>query len=142
MSNNRLKEALGVGDRRILDASDTTNWIPDEPQELILPYIEQAPEDQDRTSAEARREKAQEVYDKYGAVIETCQRLEDEITERCKEVRIPLNPQEHANTIAALKRTFGISDATEITFDMYKLVVHAIAAMSNQSLPQINPRGD
>ena len=127
---------LSPKDRQVLSAKAGTQWIPPEPAEVLLPYIEKRPTDIERDSIEFRRAKAKQVYDDYGQIIEDCKKLEDDLSARCKDVKITLNPAEHLNVINALRRVFGFSDLTEITFEMYKTVVQELARLQNSSIPK------
>lgn len=132
---SRLQDLLKPRDRDMLDAQAGTSWIPPDPRELILPYIEED-EEVDRTSVEFRRKKAKEVYDGYGKIIEDCKEIASEIEAQSKAVKITLDPARHLSIIKAVKRVFPGSDGKTITFDMYKKCVQALAKTSNDNIPQ------
>jgi hypothetical protein len=130
-----LRSLLKPRDRGILDAQAGTNWVPEDPRELILPYIT---EDTavDRSSLEHRRQKAKEVYDGYGKLIEECKKLEYEISQQSKNVKVTLNTSTHLRIIEAIKRVFPGHDGTTITFEMYQKCIHALAESSNNNIPR------
>lgn len=129
-----LSAMLNPRDRRIIDDSPATNWVPREPRELLLPYMNRDTSAVDRTSVEFRRQKAKEVYDGYGKIIEKCKQMEDEIEAQCKNCTITLVPDKHLRIMEAVKRVFG-TDGTQVTFAMYKAAVQAFSALSKQNIP-------
>jgi hypothetical protein len=131
---NDLKAVLNPRDRAILDATTGTSWVPKDPIELLLPYIGEKPKEE-KAALETRRSKAKEVYDDYGKIIENCKELEDEIAERCKNVVVTLNPDEHLRIIEAVRRVFG-TDGTQITFQMYQRVVAELSKNADDNIPQ------
>jgi len=135
-----LKRMLKPRDRGILDAQAGTNWIPKNPRELILPYMQEDKE-VDRNSIDSRRKKAKEIYDGYGKMIEDCKELEQEIETQCKEVKVTLNPDTHLRVIEAIQRIFPGSDGKIVTFDMYKKCIKALAATGNANIPTPNNKG-
>lgn len=122
-------------DRALLDRQAGVNWIPPDPQEVILPYIEkETPEG--KTSLDQRREKAVEVMESYDRLIEESKRLEEEISNRCKKVKVTFELNQSRSVVAAATRIFGTREdlennryITEITFDMYKAAVQALAGL-------------
>ncbi len=133
-----ISTMLRPGDRRMLDESAEVNWIPKNPKDLILPYMDTSDtSSKDRSSIEFRRKKAKEVYDGYGQIIENCKVVEDEIESQCKNVTVKLNPSNNLRIIEAVRRVFG-TDGTEITFAMYKACVQALGAISGQGIPKPN----
>ena len=126
---------LSSKDKGIMSAGGQENWIPPDPAELLLPYIEQAPKEELDT-IEKKRAKAKEVYEGYGDVIEKCKELRANITQRCKKVVIPLTEQQHKGVLTALRRIFGFIDVSEITFDMYKIVVEEMQKLNNKTIPK------
>lgn len=132
---------LSLKDKGIMNAGGQDNWIPPDPAELLLPYIEQSPEEELDT-VEKRREKSKQVYEGYGDVIEKCKELRANIAQRCKEVVIPLNEQQHKSVLAALRRIFGFVDVSEITFDMYKIVVEEMQKLNNKTIPSPEAKKD
>ena len=129
-----LTTMLRPGDRKILDGLPGVSWVPKDPRDLILPYLEEE-EDPERNSLESRRIKAKEVYDGYGKIIEECKELEDEIERQSKNVKVKLNPSNNLRVMEAVRRTFG-TDGTEITFQMYKACVKALGEVSGQNVPK------
>jgi hypothetical protein len=140
MDKDRLTKILTPRDRSILDAQAGTTWVPKEPKDLILPYADTVVTPPDRVSTEFRKQKAKEVYDGYGKIIETCLELEDEIEAQCKNVSIPLNSSQHLSVMNAVKRVFG-TDGTQITFEMYKQCVQALAALGDKDIPGLKQKG-
>lgn len=135
MSSDRIAKMLSGQDASILDSRIENSWIPKDPTELILPYIgKDVPVE--RNSLEFRREKAKEVYDGYRDIIAACKEQEDDISERCKNVKISLDASKHRRAIEALERVFGTEGLREITFDMYKAVIHEMAALNNGVIPK------
>ena len=132
-----LTAMLRPGDRKILDDTPGVSWIPKDPRDLILPYLEEVEEDPDKDSLESRRKKAKEVYDGYGKIIEQCKELEDEIEKQSKNVTVKLNPSNNLRIMEAVRRTFG-TDGTKITFQMYKTCVQALGEISGQNIPDLN----
>jgi hypothetical protein len=141
VTTDNLKRMLSPRDRDILDAQAGTNWVPKEPRELILTYVEKEEEVEDRDSIDFRRKKAKEVYDGYGKIIEDCKELEAEIEEQCKDVKITLNPATHLRVIEAVQRIFPGSDGKVVTFEMYKKCIKALSASSNNNLPLPTDKG-
>lgn len=129
-----LSTMLNPRDRRIIDDSPATNWVPKDPRELLLPYIDRDTAVVDRTSVEFRRQKAKEVYDGYGKIIETCTQMEDEIEAQCKNVVVTFVPNKHLRIMEAIRRVFG-TDGTTMTFAMYKAAVKAFSELSKQNIP-------
>ena len=127
-------------DRNILNAEAGTNWIPPEPRELILPYVDET-EVEDRDSIDSRRRKAKEVYDGYGEIIDTCREMEEEIENECKHVVVTLNPATHLRIIEAVRRVFPGFNGKTITFDMYKRCIKELAAVSNANIPKPTDKG-
>jgi len=131
-----LKKTLNPNDMDVLSASGETSWIPKEPSKILLPYKTETTSD-DALNVNKRRQKAKEVVDGYNVLGEECRRLEAEIEEKCKDVKITLNKSEHLNVIAALRRVFPNQPSkTEITFEEYKICIQELAKINNQ-LPEI-----
>lgn len=134
MSNKRKN--FSSSDRSALDITPGVSWIPKDPAELILPYMEkEIPEE--KSEKDKRREKAFQVYQKYTDIAEECKRLEDEISNRCKKVVIPLDEVKHHQAIQACERVFGQEGIREITFEMYKTIVKVIADRSDTATPSL-----
>jgi hypothetical protein len=128
-----LKTLLTPRDRHALDATSGSSWVPKEPREVLLPYIEKGPE-KDDTDLDSRRQKAKEVYDGYGKIIETCQELQDEIADRCKNVVVILDPSRHSTIIDSVRRVFG-TDGRQITFQMYQRAIEELSAVTGNTIP-------
>lgn len=134
---SELKSALDPRDLRILDATAERSWLPKDPRELLLPYGSKETAEEEESEIDLRRRKAKEVYDGYGDIIKKAKVLKDEIAEKCKDVKISLQPKTQSQTIAAVKRAFR-TDGTKITFAMYKAAVEKLAEISNNAMPKIN----
>lgn len=132
---SRLQDLLKPRDRDILDAQAGTSWVPPDPRELILPYIEEDTE-VDRSSVEFRRKKAREVYNGYGKIIEECKELEAEIEGQSKNVKVKLDPTKHLRVVEAVQRVFPGSDGVTVTFDMYKKCIQALAKTGSDNIPK------
>jgi len=129
-----LSAMLNPRDRRIIDDSPATNWIPKDPRDLLLPFINEDTTPTDRASVEFRRKKAKEVYDGYGEIIQRCTQMEEEIEAQCKNVVVTLIPSKHLRIMEAIKRVFG-TDGTKMTFAMYKAAVRAFSEISKKNIP-------
>lgn len=121
-------------DRMMLELSSKSTWVPPEPAKLVKPYIEKNPIEQ--SDNEKKRQKAQEVMDNYGKIIEECKTLRTELEEKCKNVSVPLNPDVDIRVIEACARLFK-RQATEITFDMYKEAIRRLAVVSDSQSPKL-----
>lgn len=131
-----LKKMLNPEDMSAIDATGATNWVPDDPAEVILPYAKQVAQefDQDKDQREERLERAKQIVDSYGNIIRQCRELEAEIESRCKAVKVPLNKDTNLRVIEAMGRVFGIETA-EITFEQYKACLKALADINNAAVP-------
>jgi hypothetical protein len=134
MNEAELRRMLSPRDHSILDATSATKWVPPEPADVLRPYIREEDKTKDRTTLAFRQDKAKEVFDGYGKIIEECKQLEDEISDRCKNVKITLNPDNQLRIIEAVKRVFG-GDGREITFQMYQTCVSEMAKIANSNIP-------
>ena len=72
---NDLKDMLSPRDKNTLDATTGSTWVPNDPAEVLLPYIDESTQVPEDNSVEDRRKKAQEVYDGYGQIINECQQM-------------------------------------------------------------------
>jgi hypothetical protein len=122
-----IKRLLRPDDKQIINATGATSWVPPNPRDILLPYME---EPEDLNSVDSRRQKAQEVYEGYGTLIENCKELEDEIANRCKDATVDLDEEKHFATIEAIERVFGVH-TTKITFQMYQTCIAEIAKIGN-----------
>ena len=126
-----LKDMLTPDDFALINADTSVNWIPKDPQEVILPYINIDSSEEEEKIEEQRR-KSKEVIDGYSKIIEECKQLEAVIEDRCKNVKTTINRQEHLPVIQAMARVFGQGEQTEITFEHYKACIKALADLNNQ----------
>ncbi len=129
MATPDLNKLLSPDDQFTLNATGETSWIPRNPQELILPYRTELTSEE-KTDLDKRRDKAREVVEGYSKIIQDCKQLEAEISQRCKNVKVPLNKKEHLRIMDAMGRIFGIEEAGEITFDMYKICVQELSRLT------------
>lgn len=117
-------------DRLLLEQDTEIKWIPEDPQEYIMPYVEQSLlTEEEKTDIEKRREKAKQVYDNYSDIIKECEELEEIIDDKCKNVSVPVDDSD-ADVLQSLARIFG-SGTKEITFEMYKLCIQELDRISN-----------
>ena len=128
-----LKRMLNPNDASFLQENAGVSWVPKEPREILLPYMSATPNEEEKSDIQTRREKAKEVVDGYTKIIEQCKRVEAEIEERCKDVTVPLNRGQHLRVIEALGRIFGLGQVEEITFEMYKICMRELAAISHDT---------
>jgi hypothetical protein len=134
----KLVSMLRPQDRKIIDDVAEVNWVPKDPKELLLPYVDYSDKSNlDRSSLEFRRQKAKEVYDGYGKIIEECKEMEAEIESQCKNVIVTLNPATHLRIMESVRRVFG-TDGAQITFEMYKQCVQKLGDFSKQGIPDLN----
>ena len=131
-----LKKMLSPDDMDIFNANTTTNWVPKEPLDVLLPYMEETPPEE-KNDLEKRRDKAKKVMEEYGKLIDESKQIEDQVSERCKNVKVVLDRRKHHRVIQAIARIFQIpeSEATEITFEMYKTCVQRLDALTDERIP-------
>ncbi len=129
-----LIEILSPRDKNILDATTGTTWVPNDPAEVLLPYVDESVQDPEKNSTEDRRNKAQQIYDDYGKLSERCEEMKEEIANRCKNVTVDLKSSNNLAVMEAVKRVFG-TDGTKITFQMYQRCIDELAKRSNSSIP-------
>jgi hypothetical protein len=126
-----LSKLLNPDDQEVLDATGGTSWVPKNPREVLLPYAsEETPKE--LQDIDRRREKAKKVMDEYGKIIDECKRLEARIEQRCKNVKVKLNPAQHLRVMQAMGRAFGQGLQTEITFEQYKVCIKELAKINNE----------
>lgn len=132
----KLDQLLDPSEISAINAEPGISWVPKNPQEVLLPYIEQ--QKAELGSTEDRRERAKKVMEGYTKIINKCKSLESEIEQRCKNVSVPLTRSRHLNIIEAISRVFGIDEEqiTSITFEMYKVCIQKLAAISNAGVPK------
>ena len=127
-----LKKMLNPDDADLLQEQAGVSWVPKDPREVLLPYMSDVPNPEDK-DIETRRDKAKQVVDGYTKVIEDCKRTEAEIEQRCKDVKVPLNKAQHLSAMEAVTRIFGVSNPEEITFEMYKVCIRELAKIANDT---------
>ena len=121
-----MPKSLSDFDRMLLEQDTSIKWIPENPEELILPYADQVRlTEEEKTDLEKRREKAKEAYDTYSSVIKECKELEETIEKKCKNVKIPIEQRTQNDVLQSLARVFG-AGTTEITFEMYKTCIQEL----------------
>lgn len=120
-------------DRQLLEATSKSTWTPEDPRSLLLPYMQEE-EPTEETDLEKRLRKSQEVLGGYQRLEAKCKETLSEITERCKKVSIPIDQKKDRAVLDAARRIFK-RDVEEITFEMYKQLVHAIAEDGNNVVP-------
>ena len=130
-----LKKILNPDDVETINATGGTSWVPKEPRKVLLPYKAETTVEE-VLDVDKRRQKAKDVVDGYNQLGEECRRLEAEIEERCKDVKITLNRSKHLRVMEAMGRVFGQGLKTEITFEEYKICIQELARLNNQ-LPEI-----
>jgi hypothetical protein len=129
-------KSLSPFDRMLLEQDSEVQWVPENPQELILPYVDQTKlTEEEKTDVEKRREKAKEVYDTYSDVIKECEKLEEKIEQRCSGVVVPIEDPSQYNVVEALQRVFGVGTQA-ITFEMYKTCIKELDALDNGDIPK------
>ena len=128
-----IKRMLDPNDIGILSETGDISWVPKEPRELLVPYVDQEAADKEKSSIEKRRDKAKKVVDEYTKIINNCKLAEAVIEERCKDVKIPLNRAQHLRVMESLARIFGLGEVQEITFEMYKICIKELAKFANNT---------
>jgi hypothetical protein len=128
-----LKRLLNPNDAEILSETAGISWVPKKPREVLLPYMPNESKPEVETDLDNRRQKGKQVVDGYTKIVEDCKRLEAEIEEKCKDVKIPLDRKKHLRVIEAIGRIFGLGQAEEITFDMYKTCIRELAKIANDT---------
>lgn len=132
-----LKKLLNPNDVQAIDATSETNWVPKDPNELLLPYSREASKELDpQNEIEERIAWTKEIIDGYEDLSNQCLQLEAEIEERCKAVKVSLDPSsfEDHEVIAAMGRVFGI-ETKEITFQQYKACIQQLALLNDSAIP-------
>lgn len=130
-----LKDVLSPRDKGILDATTGSSWVPNQPADVLLPYVDESVQEPEENSVEDRRKKAQKIYDDYGKLIKTCQNTREQIANRCKHVTVDLKGDNNLAIMEAVRRVFG-TDGTKITFQMYQRCIDELAKRSNNSIPK------
>ena len=130
-----INKPLSPLDRVLLESDSEVQWIPEDPQELVLPYVDQTRlTEEEKSDIEKRREKGKEVYDSYTSIIKECEQMQEKIEVRCKNVVVPIEEETQYNVLEALERVFGIG-TKEITFEMYRICIEELDSFSSQALP-------
>jgi len=135
-----LKSVLSPKDKDILGGTTGTTWVPDDPREVLYPYIPVEESSFEKNGLDDRRQKAQQVVDGYKKIEEECEELKAQISDRCKTVVIDLKAQDNLTVIDAVKRVFG-TDGKTITFQMYQKCIEALNDRTNASLPEPTDKG-
>jgi len=130
-----LKKIVSPRDHFLLDATAETPWVPQDPRELLLPYLIDTKETPVDNSIDGRRKKAKEVYDGYGKIIKQCEEIKEQISNRCKTVEVPLDSSTHFRVMEAVRRVFG-TDGTKITFQMYQRCIEELAKETGRNIPK------
>lgn len=131
-----LKKMLNPDDMSTIDATSATNWVPDDPAEVILPYVKATGQgtEEEKDEKEQRLERSKEIVDAYSKIIRECRELEAEIENRCAAVKVSLSKNNDLRAMEAMGRVFGI-ETSEITFEQYKVCVKELAKLNNQAVP-------
>lgn len=112
-------------DRRILSGENQLNWVPPDPAKYVLPYIEAQQEGKiEDGDLEKRKKKTEKVLKDYDKIINQSKKLEKQIEDRCKNVKVRI-PEDQADVIDALERVFGLG-TREITFEQYKICIREL----------------
>lgn len=127
-----IKKLLNPEDQELLQETAGVSWVPKNPRELLLPYMSDT-QNEEEEGIDKNRQKAKEVVDGYTKIIEDCKRLEGEIEQRCKNVKVTLNRGQHLPVIEAVARVFGLGEVEEVTFEMYKICVKELAKIANNT---------
>jgi len=127
-----LKKTLSPQDTNALGAQAGVTWVPKDPREMLLPYMSDVPDDGEQTEDKIRA-KAKEVIDGYNTIIKDCERLEATISERSKDVKVPLTREKDLRVIEALARIFGLGEVEEITFQMYQVCIRELSLLTNNT---------
>ena len=120
-------------DRQLLAATSKSTWTPPDPINLIVPFMKED-EVEGEPDLAKRLRKSREVLEGYQRLEAKCKELREELDERCKNVSVPVDPKKDRRILEAARRLFG-RDVREITFEMYKNLVHRMAEMGNQVVP-------
>lgn len=134
MSKNDLKEILSPRDKGILSTNNGSSWVPNDPIDVLLPYINEKKVKPEENSIEDRRKKARDIYNGYEDIEKQANLLKEQIADRCKHVAVDVSPSEQT-VVDAIKRVFG-TDGTKITFQMYQRCISEMANRSEQSIPK------
>lgn len=121
-------------DRMMLELQSRSEWVPPDPTKLIAPFLSKTSEEV--SDKESRKRKAQQVVDGYGKIIEECETMRTKIEEKCKNVVVPLDPDNDIRVIEAAGRLFK-REVNEITFKMYKEAIERLAKISNDGVPSL-----
>jgi len=131
MSDTR--SPLNPRDISILNAQSGQSWIPKDPVDLVLPYIQK--EKEDMTQTEAKIAKAKRIMDGYKKLEEKSLDLCAIIEDKCKNVVVKLKPADRLSVMEAVRRVFG-TEGDQITFEMYKMAIKKFTDISNNNIPK------
>jgi len=120
-------------DRRLLAATSKSTWAPPDPIDLIVPFSRKD-EVEEETDLEKRRRKSREVLEGYQRLEARCKEAREELSKKCKNVSVEIDPEVNRDILVAARRIFK-RDVREITFEMYKQLVHTMAEVGNDLVP-------
>lgn len=126
-------ELLSAKDKKLLSATSKSTWVPPDPVDLITPFSRQD-QVEGETDLERRRRKAQEVLEGYQKLEAKCKEAREELSKKCKDVVVEIDPEKNRDVLVAARRLFK-RDVREITFEMYQQLVHTMAEMGNDLVP-------
>lgn len=121
-------------DRRLLEATSKSTWTPPDPAKLIEQYLPGS-EEETESDLEKRLRKSREVLEGYQRLEAKCKEIREQLDERCKNVSVSIDPKKDIRVLEAARRIFK-RDVREITFEMYKEIVHRMAETGNQVVPE------
>lgn len=136
MKPEELKKILSPRDKQMLDATNGTSWVPNDPAEVLYAYIKEEDTKPEQNSIDDRRKKAKEVYKGYEKLEKDCVELESKIADRCKNVTVDINESDNLSIIQAVKRVFG-TDGKQITFQMYQKCIEELSKSTNATIPKV-----
>jgi 50S ribosomal subunit-associated GTPase HflX len=127
MANQDLKDK----DISILERNIDQKWVPKEPSDLVIPYIDETKKE--LSALDKKQDKAIYVYNKYKEIETEARELCDTIEEECKNVKVSLDPKKELSVMEAIRRVFGTEGDT-VTFEMYKVAVQKLTELNNKTL--------
>lgn len=131
MSDTR--SPLNPRDIAILNAQSGQNWIPKDPVDLVLPYMQKDKED--LSVADAKLAKAKRIMEGYEKLEEKSLDLCAIIEDKCKNVVVTLDPSNRLSVMEAVRRAFG-TEGNQITFEMYKMAIKKFTEIANNNIPK------
>jgi len=129
----KKSELLSDKDRKLLNAVSKSTWVSPDPIDMIVPFSSQD-EIEGETDLEKRRRKSREVLEGYQRLEAKCQEVREDLSKKCEDVVVKIDPEKNRDVLAAARRLFK-RDVREITFEMYKQLVHTMAEMGNDLVP-------